>query len=94
MQLFDVCGSRVSSPMWSPTVGDQGVQQVAGSGALQLFDEVQQQRLEPNAITYAAVISANGRTLQLLERCCSRDSCPIDHLHRSDQSQLSDLAAV
>ena len=62
--------------------------------ALQLFDELQQQGLEPNVITYTAVISANGRTLRFLERCCSRDFCPIDHLHRSDQSQVSDLAAV
>ena len=54
----------------------------------------QQRGLEPNVITYTAVISANGRTLQLFERCCSRDSCPIDHLHRSDQSQVSNLAAV
>ena len=42
--------------------------------ALQLFDEMQQQGLEPNVITYTAVISAGGLTLQLFDRCGSRDS--------------------
>ena len=35
--------------------------------ALQLFDEMQQQGLEPNVITYTAVISTGELTLQLFD---------------------------
>ena len=45
--------------------------------ALQLFDEMQQQGLEPNVITYTAVISAGELSLQLSISCGSRDSSPI-----------------
>ena len=44
---------------------------------LQLFEEMQQQGLEPNVITYTAVISAGGLTLQLFNRCGSRDFAPL-----------------
>ena len=45
--------------------------------ALQLFDEMQQQGLEPNLITYTAVISAGELSLQLSMSCDSRDSSPL-----------------
>ena len=45
--------------------------------ALQLFDEMQQQGLEPNVITYAAVINAGELTLRLFVRGSSRGTMPI-----------------
>ena len=44
---------------------------------LQLFEEVQQQGLEPNVITYTAVFSAGGLAFQLFDRCGSKDSSPM-----------------
>ena len=51
---------------------------------LQVSDEVQQQGVEPNVITYTAVISAGRLTLQLVDAAAgTRAQC--DHLQGSDQ---------
>ena len=54
---------------------------------MQFFNEMPQQGLESNLITYIVVSSAFGkgrmpkRALQLLMKCRCRDLSPTDHLH-------------
>ena len=80
------CGSRDSSPnvisytaclVSYSAVINAWMKCETREKALQLCDEMQQQGLEPNVITYTPVIWAKGPTWQLSMRCGRRDSCPM-----------------
>ena len=61
-------GGRDSSPIGHLHCGGQGMRKVRDyTEVLQLFEEVQQQGLEPNVITYTTVIGAGKLTLQFFD---------------------------